>query len=180
MSGIIGSRFNMRGSGLVGSLGTDGQVFTSSGAGAGAVFEAASGGVNTPAVLAVQSTAQSIANDTYVKTLFQTEIFDTDSMFASSTFTPTTAGKYQIISQTFLDGTSADGGHAHYTAIYFNGSILSEAAYSFWSTPIVNQIIEFNGSSDYVEIYFKQSSGTTRDSAFSRRRTYFQAIKIIE
>ena len=44
MSGIIGSRFNSRGSGLIGSLGTDGQVFTSSGAGAGATFEAAGGG----------------------------------------------------------------------------------------------------------------------------------------
>ena len=44
MSGIVGSRFNIRSSGLVGSLGTDGQVFTSSGAGAGAVFEAAAGG----------------------------------------------------------------------------------------------------------------------------------------
>ena len=44
MSGTVGSRLNNRGSGLVGSLGTDGQVFTSSGAGAGAVFEAASGG----------------------------------------------------------------------------------------------------------------------------------------
>ena len=47
MSGIVGSRFNIRGSGLVGSLGTDGQVFTSSGAGAGAVFEAAGGGAWT-------------------------------------------------------------------------------------------------------------------------------------
>jgi len=44
MSGIVGSRFNIRGSGLVGSLGTDGQVFTSSGAGKSAVFEAAAGG----------------------------------------------------------------------------------------------------------------------------------------
>ena len=44
MSGIVGSRLNTRGSGLVGSLGSDGQVFTSSGAGAGAVFEAVSGG----------------------------------------------------------------------------------------------------------------------------------------
>ena len=40
MSGIVGSRLNNRGSGLVGSLGTDGQVLTSSGAGVGAVFEA--------------------------------------------------------------------------------------------------------------------------------------------
>ena len=44
MSGIVGSRLNIRGSGLVGSLGTDGQVFTSAGAGAGAVFEDAAGG----------------------------------------------------------------------------------------------------------------------------------------
>ena len=44
MSGIVGSRPNIRGSGVVGKLGTDGQVFTSSGAGTGAVFEAAGGG----------------------------------------------------------------------------------------------------------------------------------------
>ena len=40
MSGIVGSRLNNRGSGLIGSLGTDGQVLTSSGAGKSAVFEA--------------------------------------------------------------------------------------------------------------------------------------------
>ena len=39
MSGIIGSKFNIRGSGLVGSLGTDGQHFLSSGAGKTNVFE---------------------------------------------------------------------------------------------------------------------------------------------
>jgi hypothetical protein len=39
MSGIIGSRFNHRGSGLTGSLGTDGQLLTSAGAGLSAVYE---------------------------------------------------------------------------------------------------------------------------------------------
>ena len=43
MSGIVGSRLNIRGSGLVGSLGTDGQALTSSGAGTGMTFEAAGG-----------------------------------------------------------------------------------------------------------------------------------------
>ena len=43
MSGIVGSRLNIRGSGLVGSLGTEGQALTSSGAGTGMVFEAAGG-----------------------------------------------------------------------------------------------------------------------------------------
>jgi len=45
MSGIVGSRLNIRGSGLVGGLGTDGQVLTSAGAGQEIVFEAVSGAV---------------------------------------------------------------------------------------------------------------------------------------
>jgi len=43
MSGIVGSRFNIRGSGLVASLGSDGQALTSSGAGTSIAFEAAGG-----------------------------------------------------------------------------------------------------------------------------------------
>jgi|3_EtaG_2_1085321.scaffolds.fasta_scaffold45542_2 hypothetical protein len=39
MSGIVGSKFNHRGSGLIGSLGTDGQHMLSSGAGKKHVFE---------------------------------------------------------------------------------------------------------------------------------------------
>tara|TARA_R110000765_G_scaffold250954_2_gene352448 strand:- start:439 stop:1014 length:576 start_codon:yes stop_codon:yes gene_type:complete len=39
MSGIIGSRLNTRGSGVIGSLGTDGQVLTSSGAGLSSAHE---------------------------------------------------------------------------------------------------------------------------------------------
>ena len=54
MSGIVGSRLNIKGSGLVGSLGTDGQVFTSSGTGTGHVFEDAAGGawnlITTPTI----------------------------------------------------------------------------------------------------------------------------------
>ncbi len=61
MSGIVGSRFNIRGSGLVGSLGTDGQVFTSSGAGKSAVYEAAAAGGK---ILQVQGTRSSIADST--------------------------------------------------------------------------------------------------------------------
>ena len=63
MSGIVGSRFNMRGSGLVGSLGTDGQVFTSSGAGAGAVFEAAAGGGKILQIQSATLTSTFVTND---------------------------------------------------------------------------------------------------------------------
>ena len=44
MSGIVGSRLNTRGSGVVGSLGTDGQILLSSGAGTSAAFETVSVG----------------------------------------------------------------------------------------------------------------------------------------
>ena len=44
MSGIVGSYYNIRGSGIVAKLGTDGQVFTSAGAGVKQTFEAAAGG----------------------------------------------------------------------------------------------------------------------------------------
>ena len=44
MSGIVGSRLNTRGSGIVGNLGTDGQILLSSGAGTSATFETVSVG----------------------------------------------------------------------------------------------------------------------------------------
>ena len=44
MSGIVGSYFNTRGSGVVAKLGTDGQVFTSTGVGLSQGFEDAAGG----------------------------------------------------------------------------------------------------------------------------------------
>jgi hypothetical protein len=44
MSGIVGSYHNIRGSGVVNKLGTDGQVFTSTGVGGAAGFEDAAGG----------------------------------------------------------------------------------------------------------------------------------------
>ncbi len=63
MSGIVGSRLNIRGSGLVGSLGTDGQVFTSSGAGSGAVFEDAAGGGSLTFLAAVTADDQTVTFD---------------------------------------------------------------------------------------------------------------------
>ena len=54
MSGIVGSYFNTRGSGVVAKLGTDGQVFTSTGAGLSQGFEAAGGGKFESALLHVR------------------------------------------------------------------------------------------------------------------------------
>ena len=59
MSGIIGSYHNIRGSGIVNKLGTDGQVFTSTGVGGTAGFEDAAGGGKIGQVV------QAVKTDTY-------------------------------------------------------------------------------------------------------------------
>ena len=54
------------------------------------------GETNTPAFMAKPDGNITISDDTVTKLLFATEDFDTDSDYASSRFTPTTAGKYQV------------------------------------------------------------------------------------
>jgi hypothetical protein len=50
MSGIVGSKLNIRGSGRIAKLGTDGQVLTSAGAGTSAVYEDLAGGISWQSV----------------------------------------------------------------------------------------------------------------------------------
>ena len=163
MSGIVGSRHNIRGSGLVGSLGSDGQVFTSSGAGASAVFEAAAGGANTPIFSAYMSGAQAIGDNTSTKVAFDTEFFDTAGDYDHGTeyrFTPQTAGKYFIWSwiTVYSPAGVANLNSASHN-IHFNGSLLIANYTDFRTNPIyaysdfVARIIDFDGSSDYVEVF---------------------------
>ena len=64
MSGIIGSKLNIRGSGLVAKLGTDGQVRTSAGAGKSAVYEDLAGGISWQSVVTA-STMTAVAGEGY-------------------------------------------------------------------------------------------------------------------
>jgi len=65
MSGIVGSKLNIRGSGRIAKLGTDGQVLTSSGAGVQANYEdAAGGGLDWQSVVTA-STFTAVAGNGY-------------------------------------------------------------------------------------------------------------------
>ena len=67
MSGIVGSAHNIRGSGIVAKLGTDGQVFTSAGAGVSQGFEAAAGGGKIGQVVQTLKTDhETSTSDSYV------------------------------------------------------------------------------------------------------------------
>jgi len=64
MSGIIGSKINIRGSGVVAQLGTDGQILTSSGAGVAATYEDISAGISWQSVV-TGSTLTAVAGNGY-------------------------------------------------------------------------------------------------------------------
>jgi hypothetical protein len=91
-------------------------------------FVAGIGGTNTPAFLAYRSTSnQSISNQTETQCQFQTELFDTDSCYDTSTyrFTPTTAGKYFLFAMLQMTGTINAG--AYFGSIRKNGASASLA-----------------------------------------------------
>lgn len=103
------------------------------------------------------SSGGSIANATFTKLIFDTELWDTNSYFASSRFTPLIAGYYQI--NAAYQWSSASAG---FITIMRNGN---EYKRGEWITVSAQQdhscsgIVYCNGSSDYIEIYAYQTSG---------------------
>ena len=89
----------------------------------------------------------------------QPELFDTNSNFASSRFTPTVAGYYQINAQVANDYGGSYNAGTMGGAIYKNGSVYAwqrstsaTAGYAY-GVNIVSSVVYLNGSTDYVELY---------------------------
>jgi len=116
---------------------------------------------NMPAFSAFKSTSlgtQSITANTFTKVTFDTEDFDTNNNFASSRFTPTVAGYYQINGQ-----IDCGGAGTIICSIYKNGSEFrrgSSVISSIETYSNVASIVYFNGSTDYVELYALSSGAT--------------------
>jgi|APSaa5957512535_1039671.scaffolds.fasta_scaffold196686_1 hypothetical protein len=138
---------------------------------------------NTPAFHAILSSDQSIAHNTTTTILFDSEVFDTDSAYDTSTgkFTPQTAGKYYIYTVLRNDGT---GTYEVNTRITKNGSDVvgdnvtdNEGS----ASSVTFTTVDLNGSSDYVIITIYQPSGGAKNIVGSATdRTYFGGYKIIE
>ena len=117
---------------------------------------------NTPSFLASRTSSnQSITASTWTKIQFNDEVLDTDNMYDHSTnyrFTPTVAGKYYI----FTNVNSGNTNTHIYGALYFNGSALTSLTIdgSQGGGVYVGNVVTFNGSSDYIEAYTYQGTGT--------------------
>ena len=115
---------------------------------------------NMPAFSAYASTNQSYSANVHTKVNFGTEEYDTNNNFASSRFTPTVAGYYQL---NYRISVGAQYGIVY---IYKNGSIYAEGnsiqgyGQGFDSGATGNNLVYANGSTDYFEIYVVSNTGT--------------------
>ena len=131
---------------------------------------------NMPAFSYYSGAGTSVSTATWTKILFNTSDFDTTSgMFASSRFTPTIAGYYQI-SSGVLQGPFTSNNNA--MAIYKNGTAWKNGSgtgvVSGYIFSNVSALVYLNGSTDYVEIYAYQSSGVSQNTFTGTSNGYFQ------
>ena len=123
MSGIVGSYFNTRGSGVVAKLGSDGQVFTSTGAGLSQGFEAAAGGGKVlQAVTATDNTERSSTTASWI----------TADNTLSVNITPSATSSKVLVMTTFNSG-NVSGADTRYT-INRDATNIGDATYGIVTT----------------------------------------------
>ena len=131
---------------------------------------------NMPAFSAYNSSATSLASGTNTQVLFATEDFDTNNNFASSRFTPTVAGYYQLNSAISIAG---GGGATEIIAIiYKNGALFKSGADGGTASfrTVVSSLVYANGTTDYFEIYCY--SGAARTTEASSSATWFNGTLV--
>jgi hypothetical protein len=139
--------------------------------------------VNGPAFSAVSTATTTIPTDIQTKINFQLEEYDTNNNFASSRFTPTVAGYYQLNATVRLDGTSGTG--EMMIVIWKNGSEYKrgtnqrgvQIATDFWSMQ-VSTTVYANGTGDYFEVYVQHGGGSNRTVTIGSNITWFNGCML--
>lgn len=126
-----------------------------------------------PAFSAYANAGQTLTSGVATKLLYGVEEFDTNSNFASSTFTPTVAGYYQINAQVQPNNTYTGS----WIAVYKNGSVFKYGNFFLSAADggsVVSALVYCNGTTDYIDIYAQFVSGQAVSSgpAF----VYFQGF----
>jgi len=149
---------------------------------------------NTPAFYAKRTTTQAVAANTWTKIQYNSEEWDSDSAYDSSSnyrFTPQTAGKYFYSLGLQMRPDNGTGNLVLIKlALYKNGSIYSNATIDFRNDrayegiPPLTGAISLNGSSDYIEGYTYASTNsdsalTIRDTTDSPNPNWFTVNKLI-
>ena len=147
--------------------------------------------LNYPAFEAYLGSDQSVSHNTVTKVQINTEVLDTDNCYDNTTnyrFTPTVAGKYMIYgSVRGSANTNLSNLEKVLTSIYKNGSSYNSSVFRIdyrnnngtqASTPF-SQVLEFNGSTDYVEIFAQINDTSGNPEIFAgAKSSLFGAYRI--
>lgn len=128
---------------------------------------------NGPAFSAYLSANQSINSGVLTKIQFDTKIFDTANCYSTSTyrFTPNVAGYYDVRCNYYI--LSLPSTNYATLALYKNGAytnVLLGAAGASGGNG--TDLVYLNGSTDYVEMYITQDSGTAKNVGGSTNPYY--------
>jgi hypothetical protein len=129
----------------------------------------------TPTFSYYQSVAQTLASATFTKITFTTSEFDTTAgMYASSRFTPTIAGYYQVSGALAVVTTAT----AIFFYMYKNGALYKNMGGVGGTTGAASgsALVYLNGSTDYIELYGYFGTGQNTNAILYA--TYFQAAMI--
>jgi hypothetical protein len=133
---------------------------------------------NGPTFRAHAGTATTLTNNGFTKIALGSEGWDTGAFFDTSTsrFTPTVAGYYWFNAAIQV----AAGADLFNAILYKNGAA---AAYGIQSNAVayrvtVSDLIYLNGSTDYVELFGYQFSGTTKTTGTGAENTYLSGCLI--
>ena len=167
------------GTGVTSSTGSGANVLGTSPTITGATITVAS--TAAPAFSAYQSTLNAVALNVYTKLSFQTELFDTNNNFDSTTnyrFTPTVTGYYQFSGSVFM---STGSGTRVGLLIYKNGVINCSSygtggSITGGQSQQITALLYANGTTDYFELYVLQDGIASVNTAASLNLTYFQGF----
>ena len=166
------------------ALGDSGDTFTvPSGATITNSGTATGFGDMTPAFSVYKTSTQSIGNASATLVTFDTEVFDTDSAFASNKFTvpASEGGKYWINSWIRSDGW---GAARMLTKIYVNGAqkvfLENDGAGGSYVSSGGSVILDLSAT-DYVEIYYYHNQGGSQNIGGSSGdwKSFFEGFKLL-
>jgi hypothetical protein len=145
---------------------------------------ASAGGTNTPNFKVRTSSAVTVGGGASTKVTWNIEDWDTDSAFASSTFTVPSgkAGKYVFFASNEIQGSIS--GRTSQLRFYLNGADQPHSTYNVttWGTAAVTIIGSYTANlsvSDTVEIYIYSDNDAPKTTG-TTNSTYWYGYRLVE
>jgi len=133
-----------------------------------------------PSFRATRTSNQTIGTAAFTKVQLSSETFDSNSNFDSVTnyrFTPTIAGTYQINAVITIAFSVGDTTTDWIVALYKNGVVYSQIEQhnvlaSTDNAIALSDLINCNGSTDYIELFVYQAAGADRSLIGATNKTW--------